>query len=71
MDRRIVAADQVEDFKAEISDKIEKLNVKYSKCKPVYLYIHKDYGGGEDIRFTVSGVFQMSLFMAKNGTHGY
>lgn len=71
MDRRIVTADEVEAFKAEISHEIEELNKKYSRCTPMKLSIHKDYDRGEDIQFVVSGVFQLVLFLAKNGTHGY
>jgi hypothetical protein len=65
MDRRIVTADQVLDFKAEFLDKVERLNREYPRCTPLFLSIIANPMDKGDIDFWIDGVFNMCLFLAK------
>jgi hypothetical protein len=65
MDRRIITAGQVLDFKAEFIDKVERLNREYPRCTPLYLSIYANSMNKDDIDFWVDGVFHMCLFLAK------
>jgi len=64
MDRRLVPDWQVKAFKEEFKEKILKINNEHPRCKPVELLIDADRMDRGDINFYVSGVFQMSLFLA-------
>ena len=65
MDRRIVLDDEVALFKADFKTKIDALNIEFKRCKPQVLSIGADYMKRGDISFSIDGVFQMSLFKAK------
>ena len=65
MDRKIITADQVEDFKTEFKEKISKLNAEYPRCKPVHLSIERNPLDKGDITFWADGIFCLELFLAK------
>jgi hypothetical protein len=64
MDRRLVPDWQVKAYKEEFKEKILKINNEHPRCKPVELLISAGYTDRGDIDFYISGVFQMSLFLA-------
>jgi hypothetical protein len=65
MDRRIATSDQVESFKTEFKEKINKINAEFSRCKPVKLDIERDLADRGDIVFWADGIFHLCLFLAK------
>ncbi len=66
MDRRIITADKVMDFKVEFIDGIKRLNDEYHRCKPVHLSIEKSQMENGDIVFWADGIFCLILFLAKD-----
>lgn len=65
MDRKILSESEVPAFKKEFQDKINALNLEFKRCKPLNFSIQASYDRKGDISIYCSGVFQMSLFMAK------
>lgn len=65
MERRIVPADKVLDFKAEFLDKVARLNAAHPRCKPLHLSIENGYDNKKDFDFWMDGVFQLELILAK------
>lgn len=65
MDRRILQHSEVDAFKKEFNDKVKALNEEYKRCKPLRFSIEKSYADNGDIAIWCYGVFNMSLFLAK------
>jgi hypothetical protein len=65
MERRIVSADKVLDFKAEFIDKVSRINDLHPRCKPLHLSIQSDRIDKGDIVFWIDGVFHLDLILAK------
>jgi len=66
MERRIIIESEKLDFTVEFFDRIDKLNQKYHRCKPLYLssWDREDENG--TIQYSISEVFSLSLYLAKN-----
>jgi hypothetical protein len=66
MDRRIVPDWQVKAYKEEFKTKIQKLNEEFPRCKPLRFSIGPSPSNNGDIVIWCDGVFNMSLFLAKD-----
>lgn len=69
MDRKLISEAQVPDFNRDFIARIDALQREFPKCKPLAFSIMKpqDYGAGmEDYHIFCDGVFNMSLFLAKD-----
>jgi len=66
MDRHIIPADRANDFKNIFKQKVENLNTRFSRCKPLELEIWKPREDrSNDICIQISGVFCMELISIK------
>ena len=67
MDRKIINQEDIEVFKTEFTYRIDIINKEFSRCKPLVLdiWLPEHRKGVNDISFSISGVFDLMLFEAK------
>lgn len=72
LDRQLIPADKIPAFKAEIRQRLGKINEEHSRCKPLVLdmWTPRDEAKYPDIAVHVPYVFEMSLFVV-NGDSMY
>lgn len=66
MSRRIIDESEISQFKKEFTEKINKVNSDNKRCADLELSIWKHGGKENDIHFTISGVFYLTLYQASN-----
>lgn len=65
MDRIILAESNIESFKKDFREQIERLNEKHNRCKNLNLNIWNSQGVNKtDIHITIPGVFKMTIYKA-------
>lgn len=65
-ERRIIKQNRLPGFKKEFREVIDQINENNPRCKPLELEFWQPHHD-KDIRFYISGVFEMRLYLAKPG----